>query len=234
MNRNYFKTMTIATLTSLSILLSGCGAHEQAKNNSIISTNNNPASEQRVESPDSTKKPESSTTQSSSESPESQKVESETTVSQEKEFTFFKDAKQEISNYLDSEEFETLKEKGKYYVTTGIDFIFCNQPINGVYFNDLKEDAKKTIINDVKKIDEAIMAYYPNYKESIGVKYQVAAEFLSDRYYDVLDIIRDYLGDENYEAIGDIKDQILGDLSEKKDEAVGYIKDKYNDWKNSK
>lgn len=225
MNRNNFKTMTIATITSLSILLSGCAAHEPAKNNSIISTNNDSVSEQKIESPASTKPKESSV---------SQQVESETPVSQEKEFTFFKDAKQEISSYLDSEEYENLKEKGKYYVTTGIDFIFYNQPINGIYFTNLKEDAKKAIINDVKKIDEAIMAYYPNYKESIGAKYQVAAEFLSERYYDILDIIRDYLGDENYEAIGDIKDQILGDLSEKKDEAVGYIKDKYNDWKNNK
>lgn len=148
------------------------------------------------------------------------------------EFTFFKDAKQEITNYLESEEYEQLKEKGKYYVTTGIDFIFFDQPIKGVYFDDLTTELKEDVIRDVKSLDEAIMAYFPNYKESFQSKYRVASEFISEKYLDALDAIKEYLGEENYEALGDMKDQITEDLSESKDKALNYIKDKYQEWKN--
>ena len=148
------------------------------------------------------------------------------------EFTFFKDAKQEITNYLESEEYEELKEKGKYYVTTGIDFIFFDQPIKGVYFDDLTTELKEDIIRDVKSLDEAIMAYFPNYKESFQSKYRVASEFISEKYLDALDAIKEYLGEENYEALGDMKDQITEDLSESKDKALNSIKAKYQEWKN--
>lgn len=152
----------------------------------------------------------------------------------EEEFTFFEDAKREITSYIESEDFENLKAQGKYYVTTGIDFIFYDEPINGVYYQDLKEDAKTAILNDVHIIDEAIMAYFPTYKETISSKYQVAADFLSEKYLDVMDAIRNYLGDENYEAVGEIKDQVIGDLSDAKDNALSFIKDKYENWRNRK
>lgn len=146
-------------------------------------------------------------------------------------FTFFKDAKQEMIAYIESEEFETLKEKGKYYVTTGIDFIFFNQPINGIYFEQMTTELKKDIIRDVKSLDEAIMAYYPDYKEDISNKYQIASEFISEKYLDIMDSIKEYLGEENYNTVGEIKDQVKEDISKKTEEGIEYIKDLYNSWK---
>ena len=91
---------------------------------------------------------------------------------------------------------------------------------------------KKDIIRDVKSLDEAIMAYYPDYKEDISSKYQIASEFIGEKYLDVLDAIKEYLGEENYNAIGAIKNQIKEDISTKTEEGIGYIKDFYNNWKN--
>lgn len=156
----------------------------------------------------------------------------ETEEPSKEEFTFFSDAKQELIEYIESEEFEQLKTKGKYYVTTGIDFVFFGTEINGVTFDELSTDLKTRVMNDIASLDQAIEAYYPNYKESLSSKYQIAAEFVSSKYLEILDAIREYLGEENYNAVGEIKDQIIGDISNKTDEAIEDIKELYKSWRN--
>ena len=58
-------------------------------------------------------------------------------VSQTQGFTYFEDAKTTMRTIAESEDWEKLKTTGKNYVVTGIDFIFYDQPINGVYFSEL-------------------------------------------------------------------------------------------------
>ena len=149
------------------------------------------------------------------------------------EFTFFSDAKQELIEYIESEDFEKLKEKGKYYVTTGIDFIFFGTEINGITFDQMSTELKTRVMNDIESLDNAVEAYYPEYKESLSSKYQVASEFVSSKYLQILDSIREYLGDENFNAVGEIKDQIIGDISTKTDQAIEDIKELYNSWRNN-
>ena len=143
------------------------------------------------------------------------------------EFTFFSDAKQELIEYIESEDFEKLKEKGKYYVTTGIDFIFFGTEINGITFDQMSTELKTRVMNDIESLDNAVEAYYPEYKESLSSKYQVASEFVSSKYLQILDSIKEYLGDENFNAVGEIKDQIIGDISTKTDQAIEDIKELY-------
>lgn len=223
------KLKGIVVVTALTIMLTGC----TTTNQTINKENNNSSITQETIYEDTTKKEDVIIETS----PEKVETTPEIPVAQEstqtkENFTFFEDAKQEIIAYIESEEFELLKEKGKYYVTTGIDFIFFDEPINGIYFDDLTEQLKQDILRDVKALDETIMAYYPNYKESISSKYEIASEFLSDKYYAVLDYIKDYLGEENYNAIGEIKDQVLGDVGDKADEVIDDIKELYKGWKN--
>lgn len=218
------KLKGIVVVTALSIFLTGCQTKQSIEvtkeepNSSITETIEQPSQTEItiIEQPEETQivetKPE-----------ETQTLDN---------FTFFKDAKQEIISYIESDEFENLKEKGKYYVTTGIDFIFFDQPINGIYFNEMTTELKKDILRDVNSLDEAIMAYYPDYKEDISSKYQVASEFINEKYLDIMDAIKEYLGEENYNAVGEIKDQIKEDVSNKTEEGIEYIKDLYNSWKN--
>lgn len=219
------KLKGIVVVTALSIFLTGCQTKQSIE---VTKEEPNSSITETVEQPSQTE-----TTTIIEQQVETQTVETKPEDTQTLDnFTFFKDAKEEIITYVESEEFETLKEKGKYYVTTGIDFIFFDQPINGIYFDQMTTELKKDIIRDVKSLDEAIMAYYPDYKEDISSKYQVASEFVNEKYLDIMDAIKEYLGEENYNAVGEIKDQIKEDVSTKTEEGIEYIKDLYNSWKN--
>lgn len=220
------KLRGIVVVTALSIILTGCQSNQEII---VEKEEQNTSTIEQTEQP--TIKEDIQFEQPIIESTEETIVPQETTQTMEN-FTFFEDAKQEIITYIESEDFEQLKEKGKYYITTGIDFIFFDQPINGIYFDQMTEELKKDIIRDVKSLDEAIMAYYPEYKEDISSKYQVASEFIGEKYLDIMDAIKEYLGEENYNAVGEIKDQIKEDVSEKTEEGIEYIKDLYNNWKN--
>ena len=232
------KLKGIVAVTALSIILTGCSA----KNENL--TNNNEYNSNTVYEEQYSTKPvieqptqediiiESNTSTETTQPPLTETSPALETESKE-EFTFFKDAKEEIIRYIESDDFEKLKTQGKYYVTTGIDFIFFDAPINGLYFDDLTEELKADIIRDVKGLDETIMAYYPDYKESFSSKYQVATEFVSEKYLAALDAIKEYLGEENYNAVGEIKDQIKEDVSNKASEVVEDIKELYKGWKNN-
>lgn len=222
------KLKGIVVISALSIILTGC----QTSNESL-SNNNNYNSPTIIYEETVPNEVESKPTDSTMNSPSSEENSTTKEEQSSESFTFFKEAKEEIIAYMESERFAELKSQGKYYVTTGIDFIFFDVPINGVYFNDLTEDLKADIIRDVKGLDEAIMAYYPDYKESFSSKYQVASEFVSEKYLEVMDSIKAYLGEENYNAVGEIKDQIKEDISEKADEVVEDIKGLYKGWKNN-
>lgn len=146
--------------------------------------------------------------------------------------SYFEDAKEELRRLGANEDYQKIKTKGKEYFVTGIDFIFFDEPINGIYFSDLTTDLKVYAIEEMIKIDRAIMEYHPYYKEEISAKYSIAAEFLDTQYLSVLDKIKDYLGEENYNAIGNIKDKLKDSASDAYEDASSFIKKFYNDWKN--
>lgn len=219
----------IVIVTALTVILTGCSNTQNITTNK---ENYNTSATEQIEQIPTTEDNTLIVEESKPTIEETTPVVEET--SEQKVLTYFENAKKEVVQYIESEEFEQLKEKGKYYVTTGIDFIFFDQPIKGVYFDDLTEELKKDILREVKSLDEAIMAYYPDYKKDISSKYQIASEFISEKYLKMMDAIKEYLGEENYNAVGEIKDQIKEDISEKTDEGIDYIKDLYNDWKNRK
>lgn len=213
------KLKGLVVVTALSaVLLTGCTSHED-----LIINNPRPNVEQQQtfepvvpSTKEETKQPEQPTTQHEQSN---------------QEFTYFSDAKKELTEYIESEDFQKLKEKGKYYVTTGIDFIFFDKEINGITFDQMTTEFKIRAMNDIAALDNAVEAYFPGYKESLGSKYQVAAEFLSSKYLDIVDAIKEYLGEENWNALGDMKDKIWGDISTKTDEAVEDIKELYKSWR---
>ncbi len=53
-----------------------------------------------------------------------------------------------------------------------VDFLFYNEPINGVKFSELKDNAKLKLLSVALKIDSKIDSYFPGYKETLstGVK----------------------------------------------------------------
>lgn len=148
------------------------------------------------------------------------------------EFDYFDQAKKEIKELIESEQAEQAKEKGKEYFITGVDFIFYDKEINGVTFDDLTEEGKKVTLENLETIDGWIMEIAPDYKDKISEKYQVVKDFVSTTYYDVLESIKESLGEENYSAIQEKKNEIKDSITSTKDKALEKVSEWYQNFKN--
>lgn len=148
------------------------------------------------------------------------------------EFDYFDQAKKEIKELIESEQVEQAKEKGKEYFITGVDFIFYDKEMNGVTFDDLTEEGKKVTLENLETIDGWIMEIAPDYKDKIGEKYQVVKDFVSTTYYDVLESIKESLGEENYSAVQEKKDEIKDSITSTKDKALEKVSEWYQNFKN--
>lgn len=148
------------------------------------------------------------------------------------EFDYFDQAKKEIKELIESEQVEQAKEKGKEYFITGVDFIFYDKEMNGVTFDDLTEEGKKVTLENLETIDGWIMEIAPDYKDKISEKYQVVKDFVSTTYYDVLESIKESLGEENYSAIQEKKNEIEDSITSTKDKALEKVSEWYQNFKN--
>ncbi len=148
------------------------------------------------------------------------------------EFDYFDQAKKEIKELIESEQVEQAKEKGKEYFITGVDFIFYDKEMNGVTFDDLTEEGKKVTLENLETIDGWIMEIAPDYKDKIGEKYQVVKDFVSTTYYDALESIKESLGEENYSAIQEKKNEIKDSITSTKDKALEKVSEWYQNFKN--
>ena len=145
-------------------------------------------------------------------------------------FDNFATEKNEISDLINKKNFEEAKEKGKELFINGVDFIFYDKEYKGITFDDLKEEAKEETLNNLNIIDGWIMQLEPDYKETLQEKYKVVADFVNEKYLYVLDKIKEYLGEENYNAITDIKNKLKNDLSNFGNNLSDNIKNKANEW----
>ena len=168
----------------------------------------------------------------SSKAPSNLEQENQEETLDTEEFDYFDQAKKEIKELIESEQVEQAKEKGKEYFITGIDFIFYDKEMNGVTFDDLTEEGKKVTLENLETIDGWIMEIAPDYKDKIGEKYQVVKDFVSTTYYDVLESIKESLGEENYSAIQEKKNEIKDSITSTKDKALEKVSEWYQNFKN--
>lgn len=153
---------------------------------------------------------------------------------------YFDNAKEEVKSYFENDNWQDIKKKGKEYIVTGIDFIFFDEPINGIYFDDLTEDGKEAVMSAINSTIDYIYNLNPELFDTLDEKYQTAKSFINEKYLDALDKIREYLGDENYEALKDIKSRLKESASSYADKIGSEINDlglslkkKYQNWKNN-
>lgn len=167
----------------------------------------------------------------SSTAPSNLKPENQEETLDTEEFDYFDQAKKEIKELIESEQVEQAKEKGKEYFITGVDFIFYDKEMNGVTFDDLTEEGKKVTLENLETIDGWIMEIAPDYKDKISEKYQVVKDFVSTTYYDVLESIKESLGEENYSAIREKKNEIKESITNPKDKVLEKVSDWYQNFK---
>lgn len=158
-------------------------------------------------------------------------IENNQETNDDKVNNYFDDLKDSIEELINSDKLDEVKEKVKEYFITSVDFVFFDEPIKGVYFDDLKEEGKKLALLNIQSAVDLINEIAPDLMESLDEKYQTATLFIGEKYLDVLDKIKDYLGDENYQALTDIKNQIKDDIKSKISDLGNSLKKKYIDWK---
>ena len=117
--------------------------------------------------------------------------------------SYFSRAKEEMQRYLASDDYANLKAKAKSIVVTGIDFLFYDGTIMGHTRNELTEKGKETVI---KSGEEALLFlddYFPGFSDSFEYKYSRAKEFLSEKFVNVLDKVKEWIGEEEYNTLGE-------------------------------
>ena len=130
-----------------------------------------------------------------------------------KVINYFNDIESSIEDELQNETDESIKDKLKGTFITIVDFLFYDSEINGIKFEDLTEGAKQNILETVSSIDNKIMSKYPNYKEDISSTtksaYNKASEIIKKGADNVKEFSKEKLGEENYNAIIDAKDELV-------------------------
>ena len=145
--------------------------------------------------------------------------------------SYFAEQKEKIKELINNEKFEEVKSKLKEYFVTGVDFIFFDKPIKGVYFKDLKADFKKYTMYNIESAAEQIEEWFPGLLDKLGSKYEVAKMFINEKYLEYLDKIKEYLGEEDWNALIDIKDKLRDSFNKTKTKWILKLVQKYIEWK---
>lgn len=138
--------------------------------------------------------------------------------------SYFNEAKEQMREYLNSDDYTNLKAKAKSIVVTGVDFLFYDGTIKGFTRKELTEKGKEEIILSVAEAFDFIDEYYPGFSDSFGSKYTKVKEFLSEKFAGALDKVKDWIGTDEYAALGeDFKD--IGDI------LTDVLDEHYQGWK---
>lgn len=156
------------------------------------------------------------------------------TVLPEENFDYFSSDLVEVEAMIQTNKLDQVKSKAKDVFVTGIDFIFYDGVISGVTFEELTEEGKEITMNNLEYLGDMVDQVIPGWRDELSDKYSIASEFVGDMYLSVLDKIRGYLGDENYEALGNIKNQIFGDVHDAYDSVKCRVKSWYEEFRSKK
>ena len=117
-----------------------------------------------------------------------------------------------LKNIEKSTRDENFKDKASSTFISIVDFLFYDGTIKGVTFDELTEKGKEKVLEIASKIDVKLEEKCPGYKETISNStskaYQKASEIIKNGAKNINDFAKNALGDENYQAIIDAKDEL--------------------------
>lgn len=146
-----------------------------------------------------------------------------------------------LNNIEKSTRDENFKDKASSTFISIVDFLFYDGTIKGISFDELTEKGKEKVLEISSKIDVKLEEKCPGYKEKISNStskaYQKASKIIKKGAKNINDFAKSALGDENYQAIIDAKDE----LAKYSKEALNYVtgagskvfnntKEKLNEW----
>lgn len=146
-----------------------------------------------------------------------------------------------LKNIEESTQDENFKDKASSTFISIVDFLFYDGTIKGISFDELTEKGKEKVLEISSKIDVKLEEKCPGYKEKISNStskaYQKASEIIKKGAKNVNDFAKSALGDENYQAIIDAKDELVKYSKESLNYVTGAgskvfnnTKEKLNEW----
>lgn len=146
-----------------------------------------------------------------------------------------------LKNIEESTQDENFKDKASSTFISIVDFLFYDGTIKGISFDELTEKGKEKVLEISSKIDVKLEEKCPGYKEKISNStskaYQKASEIIKKGAKNVNDFAKNALGDDNYQAIIDAKDELVKYSKESLNYVTGAgskvfnnTKEKLNEW----
>ena len=146
-----------------------------------------------------------------------------------------------LKNIEESAQDENFKDKASSTFISIVDFLFYDGTIKGISFDELTEKGKEKVLEISSKIDVKLEEKCPGYKEKISNStskaYQKASKIIKKGAKNINDFAKSALGDENYQAIIDAKDELVKYSKESLNYVTGAgskvfnnTKEKLNEW----
>lgn len=146
-----------------------------------------------------------------------------------------------LKNIEESTQDENFKDKASSTFISIVDFLFYDGTIKGISFDELTEKGKEKVLEIASKIDVKLEEKCPGYKETISNStskaYQKASEIIKKGAKNINDFAKSALGDDNYQAIIDAKDELVKYSKESLNYVTGAgskvfnnTKEKLNEW----
>lgn len=146
-----------------------------------------------------------------------------------------------LKNIEESTQDENFKDKVSSTFISIVDFLFYDGTIKGISFDELTEKGKEKVLEISSKIDVKLEEKCPGYKEKISNStskaYQKASKIIKKGAKNINDFAKSALGDENYQAIIDAKDELVKYSKESLNYVTGAgskvfnnTKEKLNEW----
>lgn len=146
-----------------------------------------------------------------------------------------------LNNIEKSTRDENFKDKASSTFISIVDFLFYDGTIKGISFDELTEKGKEKVLEISSKIDVKLEEKCPGYKETISNStskaYQKASEIIKKGAKNINDFAKSAIGDENYQAIIDAKDELVKYSKESLNYVTGAgskvfnnTKEKLNEW----
>lgn len=133
--------------------------------------------------------------------------------------------KDTLNNIKNSEATENFKTNAKKTFIDVVDFIFYGGTIKGHTFDELTDSGKAKVLEIASKIDDAIEAKVPGYKESISSgatkAFNEASRLIKKGANSFDNFLQDKLSEESYNSIINAKD----DLVYYSKNAISFVKD---------
>lgn len=120
------------------------------------------------------------------------------------EFDYFQSEAEEVNNIIYTEGIEKASEVWKEYFIDAVDFIFYDKEYKNTRFSELNKDAQEKTIETINEMSSKITELNPNWQED---KENIKGIAIST-YYNILANFKDLVGEDAYNDLKRIKDNI--------------------------